>query len=142
MELAWEGVNYPVPDAEPAQDRDPNRLHPAFFKALQSYISYANNVQPQMLRMGECYRSEARQIWLLAQGRVNSQRVRSWTLNSRHCKGLACDLYMLDAEGKAVWDTAVWQELHILAPPRWFGLTPISQEYVHLESLYADEMTL
>jgi hypothetical protein len=141
MTLEWEGVVYDVPEQEPPQDRNLEGLNPIFRDALEHYVAFAQQFTGYEIRFGECRRNTERQLWLLAQGRANSERVRSWTLSSRHLWGLACDLILIDSEGKAVWSSAVWEALYATAPPEWFGLKHLApKEYVHLELASADAL--
>lgn len=141
MTLTWQGQTYAVPEREPPQDRDPASLYPPFRGLLETYVAFAQGCTLHEVRLGECRRTEARQAWLYAQGRVNAARVRSWTMESRHRWGLACDLILIDrATGRPVWDERVWLELYAAAPPAWFGLTTISRELVHLEHAAADAL--
>lgn len=141
MTFEFEGVVYEASDHEPPQDRNLDGLHPIFRDALERYVAFAQGFTAHQIRYGECRRSFERQLWLAAQGRANSERVRTKTLKSRHLYGLACDLYLIDLEGKAVWNTAVWAALYEAAPPEWFGLKHlIPFEYVHLEALHADAL--
>ncbi len=72
---------------------------------------------------------------------MNSKRVRSWTLDSKHRVGLAADLVLVDVPRKAaVWDEAVWLRLYRDAPPGWYGITPIKLEQNHLEHMSAAQI--
>jgi hypothetical protein len=139
--IQYDGLEFEVPELEPPQNRSLDDLHPIFRQQLESYVSFAQRYTPHELRIGETRRSLERQVWLFSQGRVNTERIRSWTVASKHRSGLAADLYMVDrVTGQAVWDTEVWRAMYELAPPAWYGLTTISKEYVHLESVAADQM--
>lgn len=139
MELEWEGTTYPVPSVEPPQERRLESLHPLFRDALVRYIAFAQAYTPHELRAGECRRSTERQIYLLSLGRVLPGPVRSWTLQSKHLLGLACDLVLVDrVTGQAVWDKAAWGSLYTGAPPEWFSLKTLTREFVHVELAAAD----
>lgn len=140
MTLEWEGVIYEIPESEPPDSRDVSGLHRLFREPLEAYVAFAGMFTPHTLKIGECRRSEARQLWLLAQGRINNERVRSWTLQSKHRVGLAADMVLVDEQGQAVWEPAVWRELYATAPPSWYGLTTISKELVHLEHASAAQI--
>ncbi len=138
--LNWEGNFYEVSEVEPPQNRDPDGLHDLFRGPLERYVEFARAQTGLDIRIGECRRTRDRQVWLLAQGRVNGNRIRSWTLDSFHRRGLAADLFLVDANGAAVWDTVVWRDLYEKVPPTWFGLATISKEYVHLEHASAGQL--
>lgn len=141
MTLEWEGIVYDVPEQEPPQDRSLEGLNPIFRDALEHYVAFAQQFTGCEIRFGECRRSAERQLWLLAQGRANSERVRSWTLSSRHLWGLACDLILVDMQGNAVWDGETLASLYEECPPEWFGLKHLApREYVHLELASADAL--
>jgi len=148
LTIEWKGATYAVPAAEPPQVRDPETLHPIFRAQLELFLPIAQPHLPDgyELRPGECRRTLERQIWLLAQGRVNSERVRSWTMDSRHRYGLACDLIIVDlgadlassADDTADWSPPLWRAMYASVPPEMFGLTTIPQELVHIEAQAAD----
>jgi hypothetical protein len=141
LTVEWQGAAYAVPPLEPPQDRNLDGLHALFRRALEPYVAFAQGFTTLEVRIGECRRTEARQAWLYAQGRVNGASVRSWTLDSKHRYGLASDLILVDPATKAaVWDDHVWRQLYADAPPQWFGLTPISKELVHLEHAHAAQL--
>ena len=134
----YKGTPYPLPPFEPPQDRNPEGLHPIFRAQLEAFVK---EVQPHLrhaleLRIGECRRTLERQTWLYGQGRVNGERVRSWTMDSRHRYGLAADLILVDlgddltstADDTADWSQTLWREMYAAVPPEIFGLSTISQE--------------
>lgn len=140
MQLNWEGKLYEVPEQEPPQSRDIEGLHPLFSTPLKHYVEFARAESGLDIRIGECRRTLERQVWLLAQGRVNGNRVRSWTLDSFHRRGLAADLYIDLGGGIADWNDETWRTLYETVSPMWFGLTPIKAERVHLEHLFAGQI--
>lgn len=139
-QLNWEGAYYDVPEIEPGQMRDLDGLNDLFRRPLEHYVTFARGETGLDLRIGECRRTLERQTWLLAQGRVNGDRVRSWTLESYHRVGLAADLYIDLGGGVADWNGDTWRQLYEDVPPQWFSLTPISKELVHLEHAYAGQI--
>lgn len=139
-QLNWEGTSYDVPEIEPGQMRDMDGLHDLFRRSLERYVEFARTETGLDLRIGECRRTLERQVWLLAQGRVNGARVRSWTLDSYHRVGLAADLYIDLGGGVADWEPSTWRQLYEDVPPTFFGLTTISKEYVHLEHAHAGQI--
>lgn len=140
MTLTWQDQQYEVPETEPAAMRDPDGLHDLFRGPLERYVEFARVETGLDLKMGECRRTRDRQIWLLSQGRGNGNRIRSWTLDSFHRFGLACDLYIDLGGGVADWSTDTWRKLYEDVPPQWFSLTPISKEFVHLEHMFAGQI--
>jgi hypothetical protein len=141
MTVEWNGQLYAVPEKEPPQVRDPELLHPLFRAPLEQWVVFAQRFTPLEIRVGETLRTLERQCWLFALGRSLPGPVRSWTLNSKHRWGLAADLILVDRlQNTAVWDESVWRKLYADAPPQWFGLTPISKELVHLESMAAAQI--
>lgn len=148
LTVEWRGTPYPVPPFEPPQDRNPEGLHPIFGEALARFVGFAQPHLPEgfELRIGECRRTMERQAWLFAQGRVNGERVRSWTMDSRHRYGLAADLIIVNlggdltssADDTADWSVPLWRAMYAAVPPEMFGLTTIPQELVHIETQAAD----
>ncbi len=140
MTLTWQNQEYEVPESEPAQNRDPDGLHDLFRGPLERYVEFAREQTGLDLRIGECRRTLERQVWLLAQGRVNDARIRSWVLSSFHTVGLAADLYIDLGGGVADWNDETWRKLYEDVPPQWFSLTPIKAERVHLEHPFAGQI--
>lgn len=139
LTLEYGGATLAVPATEPPQNRERGLLFEPFRTVLEAFVAYANTRPIGVtLHIGECRRELARQVWLYAQGRVNSERTRSWTLDSRHRWGLAADLYATDENGTALWDMETWARIYELAPPELFGLKTIPQERVHVEAISAD----
>ncbi len=139
-------MNYIVPSTEPPQDRDLNGLHPIFRSLIERYVEFAQGFLRHELRIGECRRTIDRQVWLYAQGRVEphlNKPIASRTIDSKHRYGLAVDLIIVDTTTSPqtpIWTPSTWRELYRVAPPSWFGLTPISNEYVHLEIAVAAQL--
>jgi hypothetical protein len=146
--VEWKGTPYPVPPFELPQSRDPAGLHPIFSTAPTLFMGFAQPHLPDgfELRVGECRRTMERQTWLYAQGRVNGEHVRSWTMDSKHRYGLAADLIIVNlgadltssADDTADWSQLLWRAMYAAVPPEMFGLTTIPQELVHIEAQAAD----
>lgn len=83
---------------------DLDQLDPVFAKHLCEAMAEAEaaGLGP---RVGETYRSQARQDWLFGQGRTRPGRIVTWTEHSRHTDRLAADVYLYPAEtgGKLTW---------------------------------------
>ncbi len=125
---------------EPAQNRDPAKLHPEFLKRLNRYIAAVNVALPKYkLTIGEGRRTLARQRWLWSLGRTwwtRKFRIVTWTLNSMHRWGLANDLVLTEKNKPAIaiWNTEVWAQIYAVVPPSKYGLeTLVPFEYNHMQ---------
>lgn len=128
---------------EPAQIRDPNLLNPMFKAALDAWRLYASAYAAgYSIHYGETLRTQERQDWLWKEGRDNDHPKKTWTQTSVHQYGLACDIYLTDAQGNAVWDSLKYKQLYAVAPPSLFGLVHLGGigDWVHLQYATAEDL--
>lgn len=67
------------------------------------------------IEVSETRRNQERQDCLAVGGH-------SWVHHSNHQDGLAVDIFIVAADGSAVWDIAAYQRLYSAAPPQDHGL--------------------
>jgi peptidoglycan LD-endopeptidase CwlK len=101
------------------------QLDAAFAERLQAALAAAEQAGLGP-RLGETYRTQARQDWLYAQGRTRSGPIVTHTRDSKHTIRLAADVYLYPVEtgGKLTWEQAYydrWGEIAEAQGLKWGG---------------------
>lgn len=133
--------------SEPAQNRDLGSLAPVLLYPFLAWRAAVLDQLPHItIEAHETRRTYERQLWLYRQGRIEpylDKPVVTWTLDSLHRWGLGVDWHFVrkSQPGVAVWDTASYEYIYRLVPPGMFGLKCLPGDLVHLEPVFARQMT-
>ncbi len=125
--------------AAPPQDRDLDHLRQVFRTPLEQWRAAAEAwCAPRGLKIliYETFRTADRQAHLYAQGRTRPGPVITYTLDSAHEYGVACDWVPLRlAGGKWVqdWGHATYAAIYAACPPQKYGLEKLPWEAPHLQ---------
>ena len=115
----------------PEQDRDLNHLHRIFRQRLEGWLS-ALRLLGRVPLIYETFRTPARQVYLYGQGRTRPGPIVTYTLDSLHRYGAACDLMPVE-NGTATWDQAAYDRLYRAVSLERFGLENLDFERPHVQ---------
>ncbi|AFZ66972.1 M15 family metallopeptidase [Deinococcus peraridilitoris] len=117
---------------EPKQNRNLDDLNPLFRAPLERWLAAAKKAGFTVL-VYETFRTLERQRYLYACGRTVAPigRILTYTLDSAHRYGMACDLVPLHSNGTANWNG--YAALYKAVPPSDYGLETLSFEQPHLQ---------
>jgi peptidoglycan LD-endopeptidase CwlK len=115
----------------PPQNRDLNALHPLFRAPLERWLAEVR-AAGLPIRVYETFRTPARQAYLYAQGRTRPGAVVTYTLDSCHRYGTACDWAPLIG-GQLSWALDAYERIYKAVPPEHFGLETLDFERPHIQ---------